>query len=113
MAQTIKNVPRKHLVPAPGFVLVQQYDTTQTETGIVLPDVAKIIVQVAVKVGSDVEHVREGDICILRDSSSIIFVPEIKGPCALVPEGAIAGVIRGYDWRAKAMDDIRTANLAS
>ena len=113
MAQTIKGVPQKHLKPAPGWVLVRQYDTTSTEAGIVLPDVAKIIVQVAVKVGEKVDHVQEGDIVLLRDTSSIVFVPEVQGPCALVPEGAIAGVIRGYDWRSKAMSDIRTANLAS
>jgi hypothetical protein len=113
MAQTLKNIPRKHLIPGPEWVLIQQHDTTHTEAGVILPDTAKIVVQVAIKVGKDVENVREGDIVILRDSSSVVFVPEVKGPCALVPEGAIVGVIRGYDWRAQAMADIRLANLAS
>src|SRR5690606_30093069 len=104
MARTIRNVPVKHLQPAPGFVLVTQYDTTELGSGIVMPDTAKVVVQVAKKVGKGVEHVREGDLVILREGSRFTGVPEIKGQCALVHHDAIAGVIRDYDWRSAVLE---------
>lgn len=110
---TLKNVPIKHLHPAPDMVLVEQHDTTQTESGIQLPDVAKLVVHVAKKVGSNIKHVEPGDVVILRDYGSVTYVHEVKGPCALVPGGAIVGVIRGYDWKSVAYGQARQAILAS
>lgn len=110
---TLKNVPIKHLKPGPDHVLVEQFDTTHTESGLQLPDMAKIIVHVAKKVGESVTHVQVGDIVILRDYGSITYVSEVKGPCALVPGGAIVGVIRGYDWKSVAYGQAREGILAS
>lgn len=109
MSQTIKDVPLEHLHPDEDSVVVQQYNSTETEAGIQLPEIAQVIVQVAKKVGKNVKHVQKGDIVLIRNTSAVTFVPEVKGPCAIVPAAAIAGVIRGYDWRSKLMDEVRRA----
>lgn len=101
---TIRGVPRKLCRPRGPHVLVRQYDTSRMGS-IILPEIARVIVFVASAVGPEVEDIAQGDLLILRDTGSITPVHEISDPATderyfLIPEGAVAGVIRGYDWRA-------------
>ncbi len=112
MAQTISGVPRKHFIPRKDHILVKRYDSTQTDGGLHLPDVARVMVFVAIKVGAEVDDVREGDILILAKREGAVAIPEIdEADCAMIPEAMICGVIRGYDWRAKLLDEIRKADM--
>ena len=100
--------------PGPEYVLIEQHEGASTEGGVLLPEVARTIVLVAKRVGRKVKdsgHVLEGDIVIVRDNASITRVPELKGLCAVIHEGNIAGVIRGYDWR-EAMKETRVELLS-
>ena len=100
MARTIENVPVKHCLPMPGFVLVQQFDANETEAGLHLPATANAVIHIAKKVGEDVELVQEGDIVIIAATGVMAGLPQLKEMCALIHKDHISGVIRGYDWRA-------------
>lgn len=101
MAKTIANVPLKHCLPMRDHVLVRQYDANKTESGLHLPEVAQAVIHVAEKVGEGVELVQEGDIVIIGVSGTMAALPQLKEMCALIHKDHIAGVLRGYDWRAR------------
>lgn len=101
-AKTITSVPIKHVLPAPDMVLVRQHTTDETDGGLHLPERAKEVVHVAVKVGEEVKHVQEGDIVLLHGAADISALPQVKELCAIIPGDAIGGVIRRYDWKATA-----------